>query len=192
MDTGDLDFQDRHEWRNWLAQNHDKVKEAWLIFHKKHSGKTGISYDEALEEALCFGWIDGKLQSIDKVKYRLRFSPRKSRSIWSKRNKEKAVWLIEQGKMTDTGLAKIEEAKTNGFWEAPYMSGTEETIPPDLESALFENKIAGDNFHNLARSYRNMFIRWLNSARTEETRKKRISEIVKRAQSDNKFRYGRL
>ena len=192
MDIKTLYFKNRRLWRNWLEQHHANKEGAWLIYYKKNSDKTGLSYNDALEEALCFGWIDGKMQSVDEEKFILRYSPRKARSIWSKLNKEKAGLLIEQGRMTDAGLAKIEEARKNGLREEAYTSGAKETIPSDLEIALSENKIAWNTFHNLASSYRNMFIRWLNNAKTEKMRKKRIIQIVKRAQLNKKVRYGSL
>ena len=112
-----LYFDNSQEWRQWLQLNHDIENDALLLIYKKRSGKTGISYDKALEEALCFGWIDGKMRSVDNDRFVLRFSPRKAKSVWSKINKEKAELLISQGKMTEVGLAKIEEAKKNGLWE---------------------------------------------------------------------------
>jgi uncharacterized protein YdeI (YjbR/CyaY-like superfamily) len=185
-------FKDGQEWRRWLESNHDAEKEAWLFIYKKGSGKTGIGYDEALEEALCFGWIDGKTQSFDEEKFILRFSPRKAKSIWSKRNKDKAEMLIAQGRMTGAGLARIEDAKNNGLWDKAYSSLTREEMPADLEAALSTNKAARENFHNLANTYWNMFIGWLNSAGTEEARKRRIAEIVKRAEHNKKLRYGEI
>jgi uncharacterized protein YdeI (YjbR/CyaY-like superfamily) len=192
MDIRAITFKSSDEWRDWLSQNHDKEKEAWLILYKKESGKGGMSYSEALEEALCFGWVDGKIQRIDDEKFALRFSPRKPRSGWSKRNREKAELLIAQGRMTDTGMARIEEAKRNGVWEKAYSSSTAETMPADLESALSGNRTALHNFNNMANTYRNMFIRWLNRADNEEIRKQRVEEIVKRAERNIKVRYGKI
>jgi uncharacterized protein YdeI (YjbR/CyaY-like superfamily) len=111
----------------------------------------------------------------------LRFSPRKAKSVWSKINKEKAELLIAQGKMTNAGLAKIKEAKKNGLWEAAYTNKKKDAIPDDLEVALSQNDSAWHNFHRFANSYRNMYIGWIISAKTEETRKKRIVEVVKRS-----------
>ncbi|MFC1912434.1 YdeI family protein [Chloroflexota bacterium] len=181
-----LYFQGSQEWHQWLQLNHDLENEAWLFIYKKHSSKAGVSYDEALEEALCFGWIDGKMQSIDEDKFVLRFSPRKYKSVWSKRNKERAELLIAQGKMTDAGLAKIEEAKKNGLWEDAYTNRKRDVIPNDLETALSENRIAWVNFHSFANSYRNMYIGWVAGAKTEETRKRRIDEVVKRSTLNKK------
>jgi uncharacterized protein YdeI (YjbR/CyaY-like superfamily) len=185
-------FSDSHEWRRWLLENHDKEKESWLSICKKRSRKTGIRHEEAIEEALCFGWIDGGMRSIDKETFILRFSPRNARSIWSKRNKEKAELLTQQGRMTEAGLARIEEAKKNGMWQAAYSSRVREEIPDDLEAALLVNQVAWKNFHNLANTYRFMYIRWLNGARTEEIRRQRVGEIVKRVELNQKVRSGKI
>jgi uncharacterized protein YdeI (YjbR/CyaY-like superfamily) len=192
MGSDTLYFSNSGEWRKWLLQNHDREPGAWLIVRKKRSGKAGIRYDEALDEALCFGWIDGKMQSTDSDTFILRFSPRKARSVWSKRNREKAEMLISQGRMTDVGMTKIEDARKNGLWDAAYTSRSADEIPSDLEAALSVNEVAHKNFHNLANTYRNMYIGWLNSARIEETRRRRIAEIVKRAEYNHKIRYGRV
>ena len=182
MESGDiLDFKDAIEWRKWLKLNHNIENKAILYIYKKNSTIPGIDYDNALEEALCFGWIDGKMNSIDKDKFVLRFSPRKAKSVWSKINKDKAELLISQGKMTEAGLKKIEEAKKNGMWETAYTNKKRDKIPDDLESALFEDRLAWKNFHGFANSYRNMYIGWVINAKTEVTRRKRIAEVVKRA-----------
>lgn len=181
-----LYFKNGQEWRQWLQMNHNIENEARLFIYKKRSGKTGISYNEALEEALCFGWIDGKMQSIDEDKFVLRYSLRKDKSVWSKINKEKAKLLIAQGRMTNAGLAKIEEAKKNGLWESAYTNRKKDAIPNDLEVALSGNRAAWENFHNFANSYQNMYIGWVTGAKTVETRKRRIAEVVKRATLNKK------
>jgi uncharacterized protein YdeI (YjbR/CyaY-like superfamily) len=182
MDTdAALNFKDIQGWHRWLEQNHDKEAEAWLIIYKKRGRQTGLRYDEALEEALCFGWIDGKMKSIDSERFVLRFSTRKARSVWSKINKDKAKQLTAQGRMANAGLAKIEEAKKNGAWGAAYTNKTRDKIPTDLRSALKENSTAWNNFNNFANSYRNMYIGWIIGAKTEETRKRRIVEVVRRS-----------
>src|SRR5512137_1551977 len=107
-------FKNRDAWRVWLEKNHTREKELWLVLYKKNSGKPTVSYDEAVEEALCFGWIDGVIQGIDEEKYATRFSPRRPKSIWSEANKKRVAKMIEQGRITDTGLAKIEEGKRSG------------------------------------------------------------------------------
>jgi uncharacterized protein YdeI (YjbR/CyaY-like superfamily) len=181
MDIKALHFRNSSEWHHWLSQHHDVEKEAWLIINKKHSSKAGIGHDKALEEALCFGWIDGILRSVDGDSFALRFSPRKAKSAWSKINKEKAELLIAQGRMTNAGSAKIEEAKKNGLWEDAYTNRKKGMIPTDLVSALSANRVAWANFHGFANSYRNMYIGWVAGAKTNETRKRRIAEVVKRS-----------
>ena len=151
-------FSNSEQWRNWLEQNHNSIKEVWLIHYKKNSSKSSVSYNDALEEALCFGWIDSIMKSIDDEKFILKYSPRKTKSIWSKRNKEKAEKLIKVGKMTDAGLVKIEEAKNNGFWDNAYTNKDRDEIPEDLKNALLQNRDAWDNSRNFANSYWNMYI----------------------------------
>ena len=179
-------FSNSMKWREWLEQNHDKEKDVWLIHYKKDSAKTSVSYNDALEEALCFGWIDSIMKSIDDEKFILKYSPRKIKSVWSKLNKEKAEKLIKLGKMTDAGLVKIEEAKRNGFWDTAYTNKYRDKIPADLNKALLKNKDAWNNFNNFANSYWNMYIGWVNSAKTEETRRLRIAEVVKRSALNKK------
>jgi uncharacterized protein YdeI (YjbR/CyaY-like superfamily) len=181
-----IDLKDNQEWRKWLKHNHDQATEVWLVIFKKHSEQSGLRYDEALEEALCFGWIDGKMKSIDRYKFFLRFSPRKSKSLWSQRNKDKAEKLIAQGRMATAGLVRIETAKKNGTWEEAYTNKKKDEIPTDLEAVLLENPTAWLNFQQFANSYRNMYIGWVISAKTESTRKRRIEEVVKRSVSNKK------
>ena len=176
-----LYFKDREGWRSWLEINHDKKNVAWLIHYKKSSNKVGITHEEAVEEALCFGWIDGQLRRIDDEKYSLRYTPRKARSVWSKINKEKAERMIKSGKMTQAGLTKIEEAKKSGYWENAYTNKVKETMPPDLKKALTQNKKAWLYFQKFANTYRNMYIGWVNDAKTQETRVKRINKIVEQS-----------
>ncbi|MFC2122926.1 YdeI family protein [Bacteroidota bacterium] len=176
-----INFKDIQGWRNWLKQNHNKETEAWLVIYKKRSKQAGLRYDKALEEALCFGWIDGKMKSVDEDRFILRYSPRKANSVWSKINKDKAEQLIAQGRMTIAGLAKIEEAKKNGFWDVAYTNKTRDEIPLDLKEALMENPIAWNSFKGFANSYHNMYIGWVNIAKTKETRRKRIIEVIKRS-----------
>ena len=181
-----LSFTDIQEWRNWLIDNHSRQQEVWLVHYKKHSGKASIGLNEAVEQALCFGWIDGKLKSVDKERFILRYSPRKPNSVWSKINRDKAEQLIAQDRMTAAGLAKIEEAKKNGTWDAAYTNKIRDEIPSDLRKALMENTKAWNNFESFANSYRNMYIGWVIGAKTEETRRKRIIEVVKRSALNRK------
>ena len=116
--TMPLDFKDAIEWRNWLAANHHDATEVWIIQLKAKSKNTGLRYLEALEEALSYGWIDGKMHSIDDEKFMLRYTPRKANSNWSENNKKRAEELIRQGRMAEAGMAAIEAAKKNGKWNS--------------------------------------------------------------------------
>jgi len=181
-----LDFKNREEWRTWLTQNQDKIDSVWLTFHKKRSVKKGMTLEESVEEAICFGWIDGKLKKIDAEKFILRFSPRKANSVWSKINKDRAKRLIKSGRMTCAGLAKIEAAKKTGCWDKAYTNKTKDEMPADLEQALMKEKGAWENFQRFANSYRNMYIGWVNDSKTDETRQKRIQKVVEQASKNKK------
>ena len=116
--TGEpVHFATPAEWRAWLEQNHATKEDAWLMIYKKHSGTPSVTLQEAMQEAICFGWIDSSMQPIDGERYALRFTPRRKTSNWSERNKGWAATLIEEGRMTEAGLARIEEAKRNGRWD---------------------------------------------------------------------------
>ena len=143
--------------------------------------------EESVEEAICFGWIDGKLKRLDAERFMLRFSPRRANSVWSKINKERAERLMKSGRMTAAGLVKIEEAKKSGFWDNAYTNKTKEAIPLDLKEALMKDKKAWGNFQNFANSYRNMYIGWVNNAKTTETRVKRIQKIVQQSLHNKKL-----
>ena len=181
-----LHFKNRNEWRKWLEINHKNIKEVWLIHYKKPSNKKSINHFEAVEEALCFGWIDSKLKKIDEERFILRYSPRKQKSVWSKINKEKAEELITSGKMTKSGLEKIKDAKKQGLWDTAYTNLVKDRLPSDLKNSLMHNKTAWINFQKFANSYRNMYIGWVKGAKTQETRKRRINEVVKRAAKNKK------
>jgi len=174
-----LYFPNRPQWRKWLEQNHDKANDVWILRYRKDSSKPAISYEEALEEALCFGWIDGKVKGIDNEKSGLRFSPRKAKSRWSMVNREKAERLMKEGKMTPSGLAAIEAAKKSGAWENAYVLDKAIDIPADLEEALAQNKLADAAFRSLPPSRRNAYIYHLDDAKTPETRQKRIGEVIR-------------
>jgi uncharacterized protein YdeI (YjbR/CyaY-like superfamily) len=171
----------RQAWRVWLQENHASEKEIWLTIVKKRAAKPGIGYDEALEEALCFGWIDGLMRSLDDETFTLRFSPRKPRSIWSEGNKQRVERLIEEGRMTGAGLAKIQEAKANGEWDKASEREDTATLPSDLAAALEADDLARSNWSQLAPSQKKQYLYWISSARTQETRQRRIRETVRAA-----------
>lgn len=168
----------RSEWRKWLEKNHSDVEEVWLIYYKKPSGKPRIPYADAVEEALCFGWIDGKIKRINDDYYIQRFTPRRPGSRWSKYNVDRVRRLIEKGLMTPAGITAFEESvKKPHLVYNDKRDGTPE-IPADLLKELNKNKKALKNFNNFSESSRRIFIGWLNSAKKAETRPRRICKIV--------------
>jgi uncharacterized protein YdeI (YjbR/CyaY-like superfamily) len=168
----------RSDWRAWLNKNHNSQREVWLIYYKKHTGKPRIPYDDAVEEALCFGWIDSTVKRIDDEKFAQKFTPRNEKSNWSELNRRRAKKMIEQGRMTKTGLAKFKQAEKQE--EAQNMPPKKTlVIPSDLKKALSANKKALENFSNFAPSYRRLYIGWISAAKRPETRDKRIKQTVK-------------
>ena len=177
--------KNRQEWRAWLEENHDKKQNIWLIYYKQKSKIPTVSYSDAVDEALCFGWIDSKAKSIDEVKFMQFFSRRKEKSVWSKINKEKIEMLISAGLMTPAGLAIIEKAKANGSWT--ILDEVEALIiPPDLEEAFSQKLNAKTYFLSLSRTDQRNILQWLVLAKRPETRQKRIDEIVDLAELGQK------
>ena len=162
-----------------MQEHHATEDELWLIFYKKHTGKAGLVYEDAVREALCFGWIDGILKRIDDEKHTRRFSPRRKNSVWSATNKQRATELIAAGGMTEAGLAQVTEAKRNGQWDNASVQRPTPDVPPELRKALAQNKAAQRHFKGLAPSYRKQFVWWIASAKREDTRCKRIAEAVR-------------
>lgn len=175
-----LRFGNRAEWRRWLEDHHAAETEAWLLLSKK-AVPGGLHYLEALEEALCVGWIDGRLRAHDATGFTLRFGPRRPASIWSESNRERAARLIREGRMRSPGLARIEEAKRSGAWASAVRPSRTPRMPRDLRDALQADPKAWSNFRAWEDSYRAASIRWVLAAKKEETRTKRIRRIVQRA-----------
>jgi uncharacterized protein YdeI (YjbR/CyaY-like superfamily) len=173
----------RAEWRRWLERNHDRSTGVWVIMAKKGSGIRAVTYEDALLEALCFGWIDSKVQPKDDRRRRQWFSPRKPRSIWSKPNKERVRRLLDEGLMRPAGLAAMERAKANGSWE--ILDEVEaEVMPDDLAEALRSTPGAESGFAALSPSLRKQVLYWVASARRPQTREKRIRAAVAAAKGD--------
>jgi uncharacterized protein YdeI (YjbR/CyaY-like superfamily) len=169
--------KNQKEWRKWLERNHQSEKAVWLIFYKKGSGIQSTNYSEALEEALCFGWIDSKANKRDDESYYQYFAKRKTKSKWSKVNKEKVAILIEKGLMTPAGLESIEAAKQNGTWSA--LDEVEELIiPSDLQVLFDKNIVAFKNWEKFSRSVKRGILEWILNAKRPVTRQKRIVETV--------------
>ena len=182
----DLDFRNRTEWRSWLEGNQSWDRGIWVIMYKKGSSLEGLRYDDALEEAICFGWIDGRMQSVDGDRFRQWFSPRRGNSVWSKLNRGRAERMMEAGLMAEAGYAEVEKAKGNGRWESAYTSRVPPEDADDLIEALMGDEEACANWEAFTNSVKLMYSRWVLDAKREETRARRISEVVRRAAQDIK------
>jgi uncharacterized protein YdeI (YjbR/CyaY-like superfamily) len=176
--SNQLHVAERNAWRKWLQKNHDKAKEVWLVYNKKHTGEPRIPYDHAVEEALCFGWIDSIVKKLDDAKYMQKFTPRKDDSSWSEANKRRVERLIRQGLMTEAGLALVAEAKRNGQWDRVTVRPASPEIPAEFRRALAANRKAGRFFESLAPSHKRQYTWWITSAKREDTRTRRIKEAV--------------
>lgn len=164
-------------WRKWLEKNHLSKQSVWLVFYNKTSAKPSISWRDAVDVALCFGWIDSKKIAIDKERSHQFFSKRKAKSTWSKINKDKIEKLIDAGLMTKAGFDSIAIAKQNGSWT--ILDEVEELkIPTDLEKAFKAKRGSKDYFLSLSKSARKALLQWLVLAKRPETRQKRITEIA--------------
>jgi uncharacterized protein YdeI (YjbR/CyaY-like superfamily) len=166
------------EWRAWLRQNHGREDGVWLVFYKKATGKQSLDYDSALDEALCFGWIDSLLRRIDDERYTRKFTPRKPKSKWSPANKRHVERLIRTRRMTCAGRDVIQTAKANGSWDRPDRPAPVTQLPDELQAALGQNERARKTFDRLAPSFRKQYVMWIAMAKRPETRAKRVSEAV--------------
>jgi uncharacterized protein YdeI (YjbR/CyaY-like superfamily) len=177
--SGTYHAASREDWRKWLEKNHTTQKEIWLLFHKTQTRKPQISYDESVEEALCFGWIDSVIQKIDDEKYVRKFTPRKKGSNWSALNKKRVAAMIQAGKMTEAGRAVLDFTDAeDDYGRTPERARNYVTPPPFLEQRLKQNRKAWDYFQSLAPSYRRNYVGWITAAKTEETRERRIAEAI--------------
>lgn len=175
-----INTKNRAGLRKWLEKNHASKESIWLVLYKKNSTKGTLSYNEAVEEGLCFGWIDSKPNKLDEETYKILFSPRKPKSVWSKINKTKIDKLISEGRMHPAGLAVIEAAKKNGSWNA--IDDIEAfKIPVELEKALNKNKTAKKNFEAFPPGVRKQIMQWISTAKQKETKDKRVKETVELA-----------
>ncbi len=169
----------REEWRSWLKKNHAKAEEVWLVYYKKHTGKSSINYTDSVEEALCFGWIDGIKKRIDEEKYAHRFTPRKAKSKWSPLNIRLAKKMIVEGKMTQMGLASFNQKMNYDEDILNAKNAKEIPLTQEIEEALKANKKAWEHFNNLAPSHKKQYVGWLISAKRSEIRERRLEEAIK-------------
>jgi uncharacterized protein YdeI (YjbR/CyaY-like superfamily) len=167
----------RAAWRAWLDKNHAASQGVWLVFAKKHTGLPSLSYEEAVQEALCFGWIDSLMKSIDDRFHMQMFTPRKAKSAWSVTNKARLAKLMKAGVMAPAGLAAVKEAKKSGSWDA-YAVVDALTIPPELQRAFDANPDAKKNWSTYTPSAQRSFLHMINGAKRPETREKYVKRVI--------------
>ncbi len=172
MDT--LDVRSRRAWRRWLAANHGRSNGVWLVFHKRHTGVNCLEYDDAVEEALCYGWIDSVLRRLDEARYVRKFTPRRPGSVWSALNRRRYADLARRGRLAQPGR---ERPPTGRTYDRPPPPVPE--LPAYIRRALTARPRAWEAFRRLAPSYRRLYVRWVHSARREETRARRLREVVR-------------
>lgn len=173
--------KDRREWRAWLEKNHDKYSEIWLVYYKKVSGKPRIPYEDAVEEALCFGWIDGKTKKVDEACFAQRFTPRRPRSLWNETNIQRAERLIAAGKMTPAGLA--------AFHSKQRREPLADEMPKNLEAKFRKQSTAWKNYENFPPYYRRMTARWVADAKKEETRLGRLEKLMEFSARNERIKF---
>ena len=183
-------FEDRRGWRAWLRSHHNRETEAWVAHLKKGSTRQGLPYEEGVEEALCYGWIDGLTRSRDADYFLQRYTPRKPGSIWSESNKARVEKLIHRGRMTAAGMQKVEAAKANGQWDAAAQREDPAWIPPGLRAALVRRAGALDAFRALPPSLRQMHSHAFSSAKRPETQARRAQAAIDEALNRRKARTG--
>ena len=164
------------QWRKWLEENHGSSQEIWLVFWKRHTGKQCVSYESSVETAICFGWIDSLMRSIDENSYARKFTPRTGKSSWSAVNREIALEMICSGAMTEAGMDSVQRARECGAW---YLPPPEVQMPLELEDLIDKNPEAGLFFSELAPSYRKQYMGWVDEAKKPEIRLKRAQESVR-------------
>ncbi len=175
-----VEHPDQRSWEDWLERHHADRSGAWLKLAKKNSPTPTVTFAEALESALCYGWIDGQISRYDEHHYLQRFTPRKPRSKWSQINREKVTRLIEAGRLKPAGLAKIEAAKADGRWDDAYAPQSQIEVPDDFRLALAANPEAKEFFETLTGSRRYAFLYRLHHVKTPDRREKRIADYIER------------
>ena len=178
IELPELLVDDAAEWRAWLEDSHDDHQGVWLVLHKKGGTATTLTYDQALDDALCYGWIDGQKGKRDEHSYRQRFTPRRPASPWSARNVGHATRLIKSRRMRPAGLAAVDAAKVDGRWAAAYQGQSSAQVPPDLAAALATNSAAKEMFEQLNSANRYSFIYRLNAVKRAETRSRKLVQFI--------------
>lgn len=182
-----LSFKDQEKWSEWLEDNHATVAGIWIKFFKKGSNVESITYAQAVEEALCYGWIDSQAKSLDEISYLQKFTPRRSKSIWSKVNTAKIEKLIIEGKMKPAGLKQVEEAKKDGRWDSAYNSPSTIEFPQEFIKELSKNKKAQFFFDTLSKTNKYAIAWRIQTAKKEETKLRRMKLIIEKLSKGEKF-----
>lgn len=180
-------FNTQKEFEKWLSKNHNVSNGIWIKFFKKDTGLATFTYSMALDEALCYGWIDGQANKFDEKSYLQKFTPRRKRSMWSQRNTEHIARLILEGKMKPSGLAEVERAKSDGRWDKAYAPPSETVPPKDFLKELSKNKIAKDFWEKLNKTNKYAMIWQIEGAKKEETRIRRIKKFVEMLAKNEKL-----
>jgi uncharacterized protein YdeI (YjbR/CyaY-like superfamily) len=169
-----LDARTLEQWRSWLADHHDCESEVWLVFHKRHTGQASIAYEDAVDEALCFGWVDSLIKRLDDARYARKFTPRQPDSKWSTANRKRYAQLKASGRLMPAGLNR---APTDRSYDAPRPSPSK--VPQYIQDALRKRPTASSYFESLAPSYRRMYIGWIDSAKQHATKMRRLQEAIR-------------
>ncbi len=173
-----IECKSQQQWHDWLAKHYSQTQGVWLLHAKKASGKKTVSYSEALDEAICYGWIDSLKQTFNEAYYKQKYTPRRAKSVWSKTNVAKAEQFIKEGKMQPSGLAVIEAAKTNGEWARAYDSSNTMAVPEDFQATLDNNPKAKKFYAALNKTNAYAFCWRIQTAKRTETRKVRIENFI--------------
>lgn len=182
-----IPFASPQYWEQWLEQNHEVANGIWLQFYKKNSGIASVNYAEALDVALCYGWIDGQSKSIDELSYKQHFTPRRPRSIWSKRNIEHIARLTSEGRMKPAGIKQADAAKADGRWAQAYDSPGNMILPDDFVALLSKNLSASEFYESLNKTNKYAICWRIQTAKKPETRARRIKEILEMLERKEKF-----
>ena len=177
----------RLEWREWLQREHRSQIEVWLVFYKKHTGKTSVSYRESVEEAICFGWIDGLKRRVDDERYAHRFTPRRKRSRWSPLNVQLAGKMIDEGRMAEAGMTAFQQRESYGTGYAETKNEPAPSLSKNSEATLWTDPLAWKNFNALAPGYRKQYTLWIETAKRPETRDKRLGEAIELLRENRKL-----
>ncbi|MFV0592297.1 MAG: YdeI/OmpD-associated family protein [Draconibacterium sp.] len=181
-------FETSEQWESWLEQNHLKETELWLVYFKKHTNVKGISYEESVKSALCWGWIDGLVRKLDEDRYTRRFTPRKENSVWSESNKKRVAGLLKENKIKPAGLKKIDAAKQNGNWDKVITPPEIDlSLPEELKHEFKKYPSAAKYFNELNKRHQKEYLLWIKTAKRPETRERRIKQSIEMLQHKKKL-----